>query len=295
MSDGESTKLAEFRPRHQFFVGIDSDGCVFDSMEIKHKECFIPNIIKFWGLQPIAKYAREVAEFVNLYSQWRGANRFPALIKVLDLLREHPEVKRRGFEVPDVTPLRRFVESGVPLGNPALRKAVESSKDPVLTRTLQWSEAVNATVAEIVRGVPPFPLVRESLEKLARCADIVVVSGTPGEALEREWREHDIARYAALIAGQELGTKKQHLRMAAVGKYRPGNMLMVGDAPGDLDAAHANGILFYPITPGREEDSWARFYHEIIDLFLAGRYGAEIEAELVKEFNACLPESPRWG
>jgi hypothetical protein len=72
-------------------------------------------------------------------------------------------------------------------------------------------------------------------------------------------------------------------------------MLMVGDAPGDLDAAHANGILFYPIIPGREEDSWARFYHEIIDLFLAGRYGAEIEAELVKEFNACLPESPRWG
>ena len=33
-------------PQQQFLVGIDSDGCAFDTMEIKHKECFIPNIIK---------------------------------------------------------------------------------------------------------------------------------------------------------------------------------------------------------------------------------------------------------
>ena len=26
-------------------VGIDSDGCAFDTMEVKHKECFIPNTI----------------------------------------------------------------------------------------------------------------------------------------------------------------------------------------------------------------------------------------------------------
>ncbi|MBC7188154.1 MAG: HAD hydrolase-like protein [Calditrichaeota bacterium] len=286
--------LAEFKPRHEFFVGIDSDGCVFDSMEIKHKECFIPNIIKYWGLQPVAKYAREAAEFVNLYSKWRGANRFPALLKVLDLLREHPEVQRRKFVVPDVTALRRFVESGVPLGNPALREAVASSNDPVLLTTLQWSEAVNASVADIVRGVPPFPLVRESLEKLAQHADIMVVSGTPGEALEREWQEHDIARFAAIIAGQEVGSKKEQLRLATEGRYLAGRMLMVGDAPGDLEAARANNILFYPIIPGREEDCWARFYREIIDLFLAGKYTAGLQAELVAEFEARLPERPPW-
>ena len=27
--------LREFTPSKEFFVGIDSDGCVFDSMEIK--------------------------------------------------------------------------------------------------------------------------------------------------------------------------------------------------------------------------------------------------------------------
>ncbi|MCR4437448.1 MAG: HAD hydrolase-like protein [bacterium] len=286
--------LADFTPRHEFFVGIDSDGCVFDSMEIKHKECFIPNIIKFWGLQPVAKYAREAAEFVNLYSQWRGANRFPALVKALDLLREHPEVQRRKFVVPDVTALRKFIESGVPLGNPALRQAVASTNDPVLVRTLQWSEAVNASVADIVHGVPPFPLVRESLERLSQHADIMVVSGTPGEALQREWQEHDIARFAAMIAGQEVGSKKEQLRLATQGRYAPGRMLMVGDAPGDLEAARANNFLFYPIIPGREEDCWARFYNEIIDQFLAGKYTAELEAEFVGEFRARLPERPPW-
>jgi len=59
--------LVEMAVEHAFFVGIDSDGCVFDTMEIKHKECFTPNIIKHWGLQAVSKYAREAAEFVNLY------------------------------------------------------------------------------------------------------------------------------------------------------------------------------------------------------------------------------------
>jgi len=38
--------LLELEPRYDFFVGIDSDGCAFDTMEIKHKECFTPNTIK---------------------------------------------------------------------------------------------------------------------------------------------------------------------------------------------------------------------------------------------------------
>ena len=47
--------LAELQPRHGFFVGIDSDGCTFDTMETKHKECFCPNTVKHWSLQPVSK------------------------------------------------------------------------------------------------------------------------------------------------------------------------------------------------------------------------------------------------
>ncbi|MDZ7264794.1 MAG: HAD family hydrolase, partial [candidate division KSB1 bacterium] len=51
--------LISFTPRHSFLVGIDSDGCVFDSMEPKHKECFCPVTIEKWELAAISKYARE--------------------------------------------------------------------------------------------------------------------------------------------------------------------------------------------------------------------------------------------
>ena len=92
--------LADLKPKTAFFVGIDSDGCAFDTMEVKHKECFIPNIIKHWDLQPVSKYAREAAEFVNLYSKWRGINRWPALMMVFDLLKERPEVIARHVQYP---------------------------------------------------------------------------------------------------------------------------------------------------------------------------------------------------
>jgi phosphoglycolate phosphatase-like HAD superfamily hydrolase len=286
--------LLAFKPQHSFFVGIDSDGCVFDSMEIKHKECFIPNIIKYWKLQAISKYARAAAEFVNLYSKWRGTNRFPALTKTFELLRDWPEPMRRGVKIPEVPTLEAWIGSGQALGNPALEAEVEKTNDPVLKQTLEWSKAVNRTIADVVEGVPPFPYFRECAEKLFSKADIICVSATPGEALEREWREHDIARYAAVIAGQEMGSKKEHLKLTAAGKYEKDSVLMVGDAPGDLAAARANGALFYPVNPGHEEESWQRFYSEGIDRFFSRTYAGAYEDSLIAEFQKLLPEKPPW-
>jgi len=286
--------LKSLEPKKEFFIGVDSDGCAFDTMEIKHKECFIPNIIKYWNLQPVSKYAREAAEFVNLYSKWRGTNRFPALVMVFDLLKERPEVLKRAVEIPEAKPLRDWIERETKLGNPALRAEVERTGDPVLRLALEWSEAVNATVADIVKGVPPFPFVRESLEKAAERADIIVVSATPTEALQREWNEHDIAKYTRFIAGQELGSKREHIGLAAGDKYNPSHILMVGDAPGDMKAARANNALFYPIKPGQEDESWERFFNEALDRFFEGTYGGEYEAELIREFEALLPETPPW-
>jgi len=286
--------LRNFEPKHQFFVGIDSDGCAFDTMELKHKECFIPNIIKHWNLQPVSKYARAAAEFVNLYSHWRGANRFPALIQVFDLLKDWDEVQRRKVAIPEAKPLRDFIASGAALGNPALEEAVKKTGDAILKQTLAWSKAVNASVGDMVHGVPPFPLVRESLEKMSSWADMIVVSATPGEALAREWAEHGIDKYAAIIAGQEMGKKAEHLTLAAKGKYKPENMLMVGDADGDLKAARAAGALFFPINPGHEDKSWELFYKEGLDVFKAGKYAGDYEAKLIAQFQTYLPTTPPW-
>ena len=286
--------LRDLKPEHEFFVGIDSDGCAFDTMEIKHKECFTPNIIKHFKLQAVSKYARQAEEFVNLYSKWRGINRWPALLRVFDLLRERPEVRARGVAVPAAEAIRQWVETETKLGNPALKAKVAATNDPELSRALEWSEAVNATIADMVHGVPPFPYVRESLEKLLPVADVVVVSATPGEALQREWAEHGIDRFVRVIAGQEMGTKKEHLALAAKGKYPPERTLMIGDAPGDRGASQANDTLFFPIVPGREDASWKRFHDEALERFLAGTYAGSYEAELIEEFEASLPEVPPW-
>lgn len=286
--------LRDFRRSRDYFVGIDSDGCAFDTMELKHKECFIPNIVYHYGLQAASKYARETAEFVNLYSRWRGTNRFPALVMTIDLLRERPEVVRRGVPFPDMEPLRRFVESGKPLGNPSLAEEASAGGDPQLERALRWSEAVNADVARMVHGVAPFPGVRDCLERLEGTADRMVVSATPVEALTAEWEEHDLARHVALIAGQEVGSKRDTLRTAAGAGYPEGHVLMIGDSPGDMKAARANDALFFPVVPGDEEASWARLRDEALDRFLGGTYAGSYEEGLVEGFLAKLPGTPPW-
>lgn len=294
MSDAQAP-LRSFRPRHEYFVGIDSDGCVFDTMEVKQKECFVPAFVKHFHLAAVSKYAREICEFLNLYSRDRGTNRFPAYLKALDLLRERPEVKRRRVAVPDLPGLRAWLRLETKLGNPALRAAVAASGDPDLKRTLEWSEDVNRMIGEIVHDVPPFPFVRETLGALKGKADIMVVSATPGEALVREWEEHGLVESVDLIAGQEMGTKKEHLALAAgPERYARDHVLMIGDAPGDQRAAEANHALFYPIVPGAEDESWQRLYEEALPRFFNQTYGGEYQSGLISRFEKVLPEAPAW-
>jgi phosphoglycolate phosphatase-like HAD superfamily hydrolase len=290
-----SQRLRDFRPSRDFFVGIDSDGCAFDTMEVKHKECFIPEFIKHFRLEAVSRFAREVSEFVNLYSRDRGTNRFPAYLKTLDLLATRPEVQRRGFLVPKLAGLRDWAARETKLANPALKAEVERTHDPDLTLALAWSVDVNRSIEETVRHVPPFPWVRESLEKLEGKADAMVASATPVEALVREWETHDLAGLVALIAGQEFGGKREHLAIAAgPERYARDHVLMVGDAPGDHQAALANCVLFYPINPGAEEASWRRFHDEALARFFDGTYAGEYMARCVEEFENLLPQSPPW-
>lgn len=137
--------MYEVTPQHKFLVGIDSDGCTFDTMELKHKECFIPNTVNHYGLQAVSKYAREAAEFVNLYSKSRGINRFPALIEVLEWLQKRPEVRARGVQVKVPAAVVRWMQEEKKLGNPALQAKVAASGDPELKQCLDWSEAINDT------------------------------------------------------------------------------------------------------------------------------------------------------
>jgi phosphoglycolate phosphatase-like HAD superfamily hydrolase len=190
--------------------------------------------------------------------------------------------------------IRKFIDSGIPLGEPGLQEFTKKHDEDELKRAYRWSRAVNDAIADLVHGVPPFPMVRESLQKLSKKADIICVSATPGEALTREWQEHGIAKHAAIIAGQEMGSKTQHIALATKGQYKNNHILMVGDAPGDMKAARENKALFFPVNPGHEEESWQRFHEEAIGKFLSEEYEGAYEKKLIEEFDKLLPDKPPW-
>ena len=289
-----SHEMIDFKPKKEFFVGIDSDGCVFDAMEIKHKECFIPNTVNVWGLQSVSRFTREVHEFVNLYSKWRGLNRWRNIIRTMDFLRDHPEVKRRGVSVPQLDGIRGFVASGSKLSDAGLFAYMKDHHEPDLQLGVQWSSDINASIERIVHGLMPFAPVKPSFLALAQEADLACVSATRNNDLAREWTYAGILDDVDLLCGQEVGSKEEILHLTAEGKYPQNHMLMMGDAPGDLAAARSVGALFFPINPGYEADSWDRFYSEGYKKFLEGTYAGEYEAKLIREFESLLPEVPPW-
>ena len=128
--------------RHDYLICVDSDGCLLDNMELKHKECFCPATVNVWDLQAVSKYARKAAEFVNLYSRSRGWNRFPALVRTIDILFDRPEVQEYGLEKPDLSSLKAWIETTDTLSSPALRRYCEENgiEDEVLLRACRWGE-----------------------------------------------------------------------------------------------------------------------------------------------------------
>lgn len=284
-----------FVPHHPTLVAIDSDGCAFDTMETKQAGCFFPEMVRYWGLEPVAEVLQETAAFVGLYSVWRGLNRFQAIVKTFELLHSRPEARAAGVPLPRVEAIRSFVHSGAALSNDGLREAVEAGGGPDLARLLAWSEAVDQAVEARARNLPPFPPVAETVARLSEQSDLMVCSQTPTDTLIREWEHHGLRRFVRLIAGPELGTKTHHLTRAITAGYAPDRVLMVGDAPGDLAAARVVGTCFFPIHPGEESASWKRLRDEAYPLFLTGRYRGAYEREREEAFRSLLPETPPWA
>lgn len=329
--------LRSFSKTKDFFIGIDSDGCVFDSMEPKHKFCFAISVLQSFGLAALARPLRDAWDFVNLNGKTRGCNRWLALRDTFQYLRDltpyprfdaplaaHLDVIEKFIVAADTNPAIRLSNAGLRVfaaetltENPAaltqldeiVANAITVANSPqgrsivraentfanCLLRMAMWSYLVDAWVPLRVFDVPPFPHVRESLDLIAPRADIMVVSATPNEALEREWKENGIEHYVGLIAGQELGKKAEHLKHGAIENgYDPKKILMMGDAPGDRKAAQSNGVLFYPINPGHEAASWKRFHDEAAQRFFEGTFAGEYEQALHAEFEAYLPAKPPW-
>jgi len=296
-------QLQSFKRTKDFLIAIDTDGCITDNMNGKQMLIFHPQFMEFYGLWGIESFYREVAEYYNLFSIDRGCNRFIAIQLIFRALIEREDVKRalaeKYLKLPDAKPLDDYIsyakENNLGLGNPSLEEFLNKNSTCLpLYKLLGWSEAVNRTFPHISAKIPPFKNVKESLDLMARYADVMVVSKTPYTDLANYWEDQGIADYVHIIAGQEMGSKAHHIEVAKkAGGYKDDHVLMIGDGRGDLKAVKANNGLFYPTPPGKEQNAWDKF-PDALKLFIQGKYKGEFEEKLLGDFDKALLRTPLW-
>ena len=273
----------EFQKKKEFFIGIDSDGTAFDSMRIKHTLSFIPAAIEVFGIGEYSEEFTRIEEKVNLYSLTRGINRFPGLFMSFEELE-----KETGFSVGNLGEFDSYIKSGFPFSNKGLEDYLAEHPSEFCEKVLRWSRLSDEYFDKGCEGIEPFSAIVPALEKMQENADIMVVSAASQKGLERDWTQSGIAKNVAFIAGQELGKKKEQLLFAKKAGYDEKKMLMIGDAPGDFEAAQGAGTLFYPIIPRQEEKCWEELRGKYFDMFIRGEYTQEVQNELYDTFKKTL-------
>lgn len=253
-----------------------------DTMDIKHQAAFGPALIPSYGLADVEDAVLKEWDRINLYSGTRGINRFKGLLAILDHL------AAQGREIPGREDLAAWVNHSKELSNPALEKALMEVPAQGLKDALAWSLEVNRRIQELGDAGAPYEGVRESLEAAAGLADVAVVSSANGEALAHEWSTFQLTPHLFALLGQEAGTKEACIHGLLSKGYAKEAALMVGDSPGDLEAAEKNGIRFFPILVGKEQESWRRFRSEALPRLVEGTYDDAYQMTLTHAFKAAL-------
>lgn len=274
-------ELKDFQKNRDFLVCVDSDGCAMDTMDIKHEKAFCPCLIQVFGLQEYADFITPYWMDVNLFSATRGVNRFKGMLMTFEAL------EKKGVEIPHLKEIAHWVNTAKELSNPNLEAEIAAG-NTALEKVLEWSLTVNKTIHELPQDDKPFAGVEEGLKAAHLVADTAVVSSANAGAIHSEWNRHGLAQYMDIMLGQEVGTKAACIKELTQGRYEPTKVLMVGDALGDLDAAQKNGVLFYPILVGKEEESWKRLAEEALPKLLHGTYQGAYQEQLIREQRSIL-------
>ena len=268
----------EFTKRHDYLVCVDSDGCAMDTMDCKHIHCFGPCMVAEWGLREWEKPILERWNVINLYSMTRGINRFKGLSIALT------EIDAQYTPIADLAGLRAWVDSGAAPSNDALQKAIDETGSPILKKALSWSKAVNKAINSLPEELKkPFPGAKEGLAAAARFADVAIVSSANRDAVLEEWTKYGLLDHVDIMLAQDMGSKAHCIAEMLKFGYAPDHVLMVGDAPGDQDAAKKNGVYYYPILVRHEEESWAGLRETGFAHLRNGSYGP-YEAERIAAF-----------
>lgn len=110
-----------------------------------------------------------------------------------------------------------------------------------------------------------------------------MVSSANRDAVEEEWAKFDLLTHTDIVLAQDVGSKAACIEAMLRFGYARDKVLMVGDAPGDRDAAEKNGVHFYPILVGHERESWEQAVTTAFPKLMSGEYAA-LEMEKKEEF-----------
>ncbi len=272
--------LSEFKKTKDFLLCVDSDGCAMDTMDIKHFTCFGPCMVEEWSLE---KWQNEILEHwneVNLYTMTRGINRFKGLSLALS------EVNEKFCPIEDVEKLSKWVKESDELSNDALVREIESRSDnKIFKKALSWSKAVNKKIKALPESeIKPFEKACEALEFAHKRADVAIVSSANLNAVLEEWERHGLLPHTDIVLTQNDGSKAFCIGELLKKGYAPENVLMCGDAPGDMQAAEQNGVYYYPILVRKETDSWVEFINKGFELFINNNYGGKYQENKKTQF-----------
>lgn len=275
--------LKSFVKKREYLVCVDSDGCAMDTMNCKHIYCFGPCMVDEWGLSEWRDEILRRWNEINLYQTTRGINRFRGLAMALS------EINERYTRIPGISILNEWCETTHALSMGALKDAIDASCDTegreCLSKALAWSRAVNESINKLSDDLKvPFEGAREGLVSAHSIADVAVVSSANREAVEEEWREFDLLPSTDVVLTQDIGSKAFCIGEMLHFGYSADKVLMVGDAIGDMDAAEKNGVLYFPILPGKEADSWRELREVALGKLMDGTYRGEYQEQKIKEF-----------
>jgi phosphoglycolate phosphatase-like HAD superfamily hydrolase len=224
---------------------------------------------------------------INLFSMTRGINRFKGLAIALS------EINEKYKPITGVAALVHWAETAPALSNDGAAKAAAEATDPdaklVLQKALSWSKAVNAAIVELDESLKvPYAGAAEGLSAAHRFADVAMVSSANRDAVEEEWGKFGLLSHTDIVLAQDIGSKAACIAEMLKFGYDPEKVLMIGDAPGDRDAAMKNGVHYFPILVNHEKESWDEAVSVAFAKLQEGQYalyGAEKEQQFLQNLG----------
>lgn len=276
--------LEKFNKQKDFLICIDSDGCAIDTMDIKHIKCFGPCMITEWDLEEWREPILDSWNEVNLYTLTRGINRFKGLAVALT------EINDKYIKIEGLDEFLKWTEETLELSNESLEKEIEKTRNNICIRkALEWSRAVNKSIDLLSEEEKcPFEGVKEAIIEAKKIADIAIVSSANEKAVLDEWSHNGLLENVDIVLTQNVGSKAYCISKLIEKGYNRRNVLMVGDALGDLKAAESNEVLYYPIMVKKEKESWNRFTREALKKFVDNSYMGEYQEKVINEFKSNL-------